>query len=276
VLSGLIKFMGGLQKAFQPAIDAVKWLTTGIASLFEWLSDHLVGHSVIPDMVRSIVGWFAGLPGKAVAALGNIAVRLGNVMVNATNRMINAVSTGLRAVVSWLGDLPWRAANALGDLGSTLYKSGQALLRGFIDGIKSMGSAVGDAASAVLGFAKDNFPNSPAKKGPFSGSWWTYHSGVATARDMGCGCGVTTGHVAAAAAALMGSASGQLAGAGAMSLGGGGFAGAGDGGAGAGGHADGAHRRSRARNDRSNGLSARSSRQRRRRPESVQRRSGRG
>jgi phage-related protein len=93
-LSGLIKFFGGLQKAFQPAIDAVKWLTTGIAALFEWLSDHLVGHSVIPDMVRSIVGWFAGLPGKAVAALGNIAVRLGNVMVTATNRMINAVSTG--------------------------------------------------------------------------------------------------------------------------------------------------------------------------------------
>lgn len=230
VLTGLIKFMGGLQKAFQPAIDAVKWLTRGIASLFEWLSDHLVGHSVIPDMVRSIVSWFAGLPGKALGALGNIAGRLGNVMVNATNRMINAVSAGLRAIVSWLSDLPGRAKDALGDIGSTLYRSGQALLRGFIDGIKSMGSAVGNAASSVLGFAKDNFPNSPAKKGPFSGSGWTYHSGVATARDWAAGVESQQDHVAAAAAALMGTASGQLGGAGTMGLGvGGGLAAAGAG-----------------------------------------------
>lgn len=148
-LQFLIDFMKGLQRAFQPAIDAVRWLTTGIASLFEWLADHLVGHSVIPDMVRSIVFWFAGLPGKAIAALGNIAARLGGVMVNATNRMINATSTGLRAVVSWIGDLPGRAVNALGDLSGKLWGAGSSLIKGFIGGIKSKIGAVKSTLGSI-------------------------------------------------------------------------------------------------------------------------------
>ena len=206
----LVDFMHGLQAKLQPAIDAIKWLTTGIASLFEWLADHLVGHSVIPDMVRSIVGWFAGLPGKAVAALGNIAARLAGVMVDATNRMIGATSTGLKAIVSWMRDLPGRAKDALGDLGTYLYRSGQALLRGFIDGIKSMGSAVGNAASSVLGFAADHFPHSPAKEGPFSGRGYPLYSGQAIGEALADGMLSRAAHVARAATALMGGAAGVL------------------------------------------------------------------
>jgi hypothetical protein len=159
VLTGLIDFMHGLQKAFQPAIDAVKWLTTGIAKLFEWLSDHLVGHSVIPDMVRSIVGWFAGLPGKAIAALGNIAVRLGNVMVSATNRMINATRVGLKAVLSWIGDLPGRAVDALGDLSGVLVHAGKALMSGLISGITSKIGSLTSTLSHVTSLI-------PLHKGP--------------------------------------------------------------------------------------------------------------
>jgi phage-related protein len=209
-LSGLIKFLGLMMTPFKLAADAVHWLTTTIAGAFEWLYDHLVGHSVIPDTVRGIVSWFAGLPGKAIAALGNIAARLGQIMVDATNRMINATSAGLRAVVSWISDLPGRALRALGDLGSYLYKSGQALLRGFANGIRSMANVVGDAAGSVLDFAKGFFPNSPAKRGPFSGPGWTFHSGVATATDYGDGLLSRQQHVARAAAALLGSASGAF------------------------------------------------------------------
>jgi phage-related protein len=209
-LQGLIDFMKGLQRGFQPAIDAVKWLTTGIASLFEWLADHLVGHSVIPDMVRSIVSWFAGLPGKAVAALGNIASRLAGVMVDATNRMIGAVIAGLRAIVSWMRDLPGRAKDALGDLGSYLYRSGQALLRGFADGIKSMASHVKNAASSVLSGVSGLFPHSPAKEGPFSGRGYPLYSGQAIGEALGDGMLARAEHVKRAAATMMGAAAGAL------------------------------------------------------------------
>jgi phage-related protein len=234
-LQGLIDFMTGLQRGFQPAIDAVKWLTTGIAKLFEWLSDHLVGHSVIPDMVRSIVSWFAGLPGKAVAALGNIASRLAGVMVNATNRMIGAVITGLKAIVSWMRDLPGRAKDALGDLGSYLYRSGQALLKGFISGITSMIKPVKNAVGSVLSGARDMFPFSPAREGPFSGRGWVEYSGQAIGDGLAAGMLARAAHVARAAETLAGGAAdalGMQPGAGFGSLAvaggvGGGFAGGG-------------------------------------------------
>lgn len=202
----LIDFMNGLKSALQPAIEAIKWVTDHIAAAFEWLYDHLLGHSVIPDIVNGIVGWFAGLPGKAVKALGNIASRLGSVMSAATDRMIGATITGLKAVVSWFKDLPGRAKDALGDLGSYLYQSGQALLGGFISGITSKIGDLTGAVSGALSKAKGFFPNSPAKEGPFSGAGWTFHSGVATATDWAEGLTATTSTVTAAASGLLGSA----------------------------------------------------------------------
>lgn len=142
VLSGLISFLGTIKGALQPAIDAITWLTTTIAGAFEWLYDHLVGHSVIPDMVREIVRWFTGLPGRAVSALGNIASRLGGVIGDAADSMIRATISGLKTVVSWIGDLPGRASNALGDLSGKLWDAGQSLIKGFIGGIGSMFGSV--------------------------------------------------------------------------------------------------------------------------------------
>jgi phage-related protein len=137
-LQFLIKFLGGLQKAFQPAIDAVKWLTTGIASLFEWLYDHLVGHSVIPDMVRAIVSWLAGLPGKALGALAGLPGALASVAGQAASRMVSAIRTGVTSAASAAGTLASRAKGAVGSLGGVLWGAGQSLISGFIGGIKSM------------------------------------------------------------------------------------------------------------------------------------------
>jgi len=212
----LVDFMGGLQKKLQPAIDAITWVTTHIAKAFEWLSDHLVGHSVIPDMIRSIVSWFTGLPGKATRALASLGSKIAGVVEDAAGRMTRKISDGVSAAVKAVKGMPGKAKAALGDLGGYLYKSGKALLQGFADGIKSMGSAVKDAATSVLGKAKGLFPNSPAKEGPFSGSGWTYHSGKATGRDWAAGLLDQQDAVGAAAAALMGSASDGLAGSGGL------------------------------------------------------------
>jgi phage-related protein len=211
-LTLLVKFMQGLRRAFQPAIDAVTWLTTTIAHTFEWLADHLVGHSVIPDMINSIVRWFGGLPGRAWSALANLAGNIAGRARDAGEAMVRAIRQGLDNAVGWLGGLGGRALRAIGDLGGVLWNSGQALLKGFIGGIKSMGGLVDNAVSSVLSGAKSFFPNSPAKKGPFSGSGWTHHSGRATARDYAGGLLAEADTVGAAAAALMGSASDGIGG----------------------------------------------------------------
>jgi hypothetical protein len=205
-LSVLIPVVDTVIGWFTKFTDAVTDTVTWVVDKFKWLYDVLLGHSIIPDIVNGIVGWFTGLPGKAVKALGNIASRLGSVMSAATDRMIGATITGLKAVVSWFKDLPGRAKDALGDLGSYLYQSGQALLGGFISGITSKIGDLTGAVSGALSKAKGYFPNSPAKEGPFSGAGWTYHSGVATATDWAEGLTATTGTVTAAASGLLGSA----------------------------------------------------------------------
>lgn len=81
------------------------------------------------------------------------------------------VETGLNNTVAWLEGLPDRALEALGDLGESLVQSGKDLMNGFIRGIQE--SPVGAAVSSSLDWVRGFFPNSPAKRGPFSGSGWS-------------------------------------------------------------------------------------------------------
>ncbi|MEU7596440.1 hypothetical protein AB0B79_25920 [Streptomyces sp. NPDC039022] len=146
-IQGLVGFINGLGRAFGPGIAAVRMLVKAISTPFEWLYDHLVGHSVIPDMVRGIVSWLAGLPGKALSVISSLPGSLGRKASEAASRFRSSIETGLSTAVGWLRGLPGRALSALGDLGGVLRSAGASLVRGFIRGIES---AIGGVQS-VLG-----------------------------------------------------------------------------------------------------------------------------
>lgn len=148
-LQKLISFIAGLQRFLAPAIAAVKWVTSGVARLFEWLYDHLVGHSVIPDMVRGIVSWLASLPGKALSAISSLPGYLAGKAAEAASRFRSAVQNGLNAALSWIRALPGRAASALGGLGGVLVSAGASLIGGFIRGIQSMIGGVRSTLGAI-------------------------------------------------------------------------------------------------------------------------------
>jgi SLT domain-containing protein/phage-related protein len=57
-IQGLINFVKDMGRKLQPFIDAVKHVTEWVHDKFVWLYDVLVGHSVIPDLVNAITGWF--------------------------------------------------------------------------------------------------------------------------------------------------------------------------------------------------------------------------
>lgn len=107
---------------------------------------------------------------------------------------------------------PRQSTGALGGLGGLLVGSGQALVQGFISGITSMIGAVAAAAHRVVQAARDFFPFSPAKKGPFSGHGYTVYSGKALAKDFAAGIDSEAGAAAQAARGLMGAAAGNLKG----------------------------------------------------------------
>ncbi|MFE0451596.1 peptidoglycan DD-metalloendopeptidase family protein [Streptomyces sp. NPDC058914] len=57
-IQGLIDFVKDMGRKLQPFIDAVKHVTEWIAEKFQWLYDKLVGHSIIPDLIKKIRDWF--------------------------------------------------------------------------------------------------------------------------------------------------------------------------------------------------------------------------
>lgn len=87
----------------------------------------------------------------------------------------------------FLGQMPGIARQQLAGMGRVLVSSGAALIRGFIDGMLSQISGIRSAASSLVSAARDFFPSSPAKKGPFSGTGWTLYSGRATAEAFADG-----------------------------------------------------------------------------------------
>lgn len=130
------------------------------------------------------------------SALGTVATAMGE--------MVSAVTSGVAEAVSVISTLPSQAVGVLSGLGGTLFSSGQALVQGFVNGIRSMIGAVAAAASELAGAVRAHMPQSPAKKGPLSGRGYTSFSGEALARDFGKGISNNRHYAADAASDMAG------------------------------------------------------------------------
>lgn len=177
----------------------------GIQNIFSGIWNTIV--SVVRgalQIVGQVVISGLGLVGGFVSStLGNI----GRFFADTWNNVTSGVGGFVGGLVGFFIDLPGKILGALGNLGSLLLGAGQALIQGFIDGIKGMVGAIGDAVGGVLDFAKSFFPHSPAKRGPFSGRGYTSFSGIALATDFAKGIASQESLVASAASGLMGAAS---------------------------------------------------------------------
>jgi len=133
-----------IKGVFQAGIGAVVGFVKGFldtcVGIFHALSDTLVGHSIIPDMVNSIVTWFAGLPARAGAALSGLAGTLIGVIQSAGASAISAATSAGSSIVQGI------AAGIEGAIGDVV-------------------GAIGDVAGAIAA----HLPHSPAKVGPLVG-----------------------------------------------------------------------------------------------------------
>ncbi|USQ82627.1 phage tail tape measure protein [Streptomyces phaeoluteigriseus] len=133
---------------------------------------------------RSFIGSVAALPARASSALGGLAGAVRERASTAFHSMKDAAVQRAQSLIDWARGLPARITSALGNLGRLLWNSGSALINGFINGIMSRIGSVRDAASSVVSAARDFFPFSPAKEGPFSGTGYTTYSGEALVQDF--------------------------------------------------------------------------------------------
>lgn len=126
---------GIFQTAWYTISGIVSGFVDGVRGFFQALSDDIVGHSIIPDMVNSIVGWFVNLGPRALSAVSSVCAQIGSFF------------SGLASsAVSW----------------------GANLIGGFISGIQSMLGSIGSTMSNVVGFIGSFLPHSPAKQGELS------------------------------------------------------------------------------------------------------------
>jgi len=143
--------------------------------------------------VTALGSWIAGDTSFAdfQTTLGGLSGVFGFVVqaVNNGYMAIVGFDNGVRSVVgslgSFIGTIPSTILSAIGNLGSLLVSSGRALIQGFIDGINAMLAPI----TGVMNFVASFFPNSPADRGPFSGSGWTriYDSGAAVVQQFSSG-----------------------------------------------------------------------------------------
>lgn len=184
-----------------PAIEFVAALLRGDFSAAARAAQTIVKRSL--DLV---VGYFTDLPRRIIGGLNRFGLTLQQRSRGASDQLVRNIRGGIDRAVALIGTLPLRAAVRLGRLGSTLYNSGRALVSGFINGILSKLGDLKNAAGSILGAARDFFPGSPAKTGPFSGRGYTTHSGAALMEDFIAGITSRSG-------VLRNSVAGALAGA---------------------------------------------------------------
>ncbi|GGV68802.1 hypothetical protein GCM10010294_24910 [Streptomyces griseoloalbus] len=182
-------------ETFRTVVQAV-WaaVRSAIGTAVDWIMDKVQWFNRLPFMIgrwfgqakdwaiqkwNELVAWVRGVPGRVSSALSGLAGTLRGRASEAGRALVSAIRGKLSEAVQWVRGLPGRARSALGNLGGLLRGAGQALIRGFINGIKSMIGSVRDAASSAVSAARNFFPFSPAKEGPFSGSGYTTHSGRA-------------------------------------------------------------------------------------------------
>ncbi|MFJ8144690.1 hypothetical protein ACIQ6R_06395 [Streptomyces sp. NPDC096048] len=188
-------FSGALQGAKDLVVDMVSttviefasWpgRAEGAISGLKGALGRQVGSATVSMLqrVRSGVGdsvaQLAGMPSRAGSALGPLAGRMLAPAASAGAQMLSVIARKIAEAVASVASLPSRAAGAVGGLSGVLFNAGRSLIQGFIDGIVSMIGAVARAAASAVDAARDYFPFSPAKKGPFSGRGYTSFSGRA-------------------------------------------------------------------------------------------------
>ncbi|MFF6825055.1 phage tail tape measure protein [Streptomyces longwoodensis] len=126
---------------------------------------------------NGLVAWVKGVPGRLYNLWLNWS--LPGLIVKHWSSIKTGTVNKAMEMLNWVRGIPGRITSALGNLGNLLRGSGMALIQGFINGIKSKLGSVRSAAGSVVGAARDFFPFSPAKEGPFSGRGYTTYSGEA-------------------------------------------------------------------------------------------------
>jgi hypothetical protein len=150
IFKGLLFTIAGLFVGIFGTIIGFVWgFVQGLIGFFTHLWSVLVGHSIIPDMLRAILMWF----------------------INIFNQVTSTIGSWISNAISLFASLPGKIMGALASLGSMLLNAGSNMMHmlasGITNGIGAVTGAVGNVANTIKGFLGFQ---SPPKLGPLANS----------------------------------------------------------------------------------------------------------
>lgn len=127
----------------------------------------------VKNLISNVLSSIRDFISSKLSSAKNAAVNAFNTIKNTIRDRINAARDAVRNAVGNIVDkirgIKDKVLGAVRGALNWLKEAGKNVIRGFIDGIRSMGGAVRDAISDIAGSVTDFLPFSPAKEGPMSG-----------------------------------------------------------------------------------------------------------
>ncbi len=117
--------------------------------------------SAVSSGISTVLGWFGGLPGRAMAALGNLAGTFARAGISMITGIVNGLSSAAGRVISFLMDLGRRALNSIlsffgiASPSKVFHWIGEMLGKGWINGLRSMREKVANEAGKMATGVKD-------------------------------------------------------------------------------------------------------------------------
>lgn len=124
------------------------WIVARAEDVWGWIKSVIIDNIVaaaqwVGDRIQDIIdffGWLGSLPGKVWEWFTSI---------------VTGAVGKLGELVDWVKSLPGKILDALGNLGSMLFEAGKDILRGLLNGLKSMAGAVIDWFKGLIDDAID-------------------------------------------------------------------------------------------------------------------------
>lgn len=164
LIAPLVELIGAilppLIDLFMAVLGPVLELATAVIGVLVPIIEALLG--ILTGLIEFVVGVFTGDWDRAWAGIQQIFSSFVDVIRSVIDGTLKLLFEG---IPKFIGDI-------FSGAGEWLFDAGKAIIQGFIDGITGMVGAVGDAVGGVMDFIGGFFPNSPAKRGPFSGAGW--------------------------------------------------------------------------------------------------------
>lgn len=148
LIETLIRIIRGIVTATTDVVDGIRQFVGWVTGFFTNLSSNT--KRIVSGMISAITGFFRRLPGQVSGAISAINTVVSNIFNRAKDAAVRTVLSMTSDVLAAIRRLPGQISSALGNLGSLLVSAGQDLIRGLINGIKSMAGALVSSAKGVV------------------------------------------------------------------------------------------------------------------------------